>query len=78
MVQSWFLILRTALSLYAVPLAGAIVGWIFGSQLVVWVLEVVGADATVYQAFMVSSPLVYGAKFLSAILLFLIAHRYLN
>jgi len=70
MIQNSPLILRTAVSLYTVPLAGAVLGWIFGSQLILWILEVIGADPAIHQAFMVSSPLVYSVKFMSAILFF--------
>ena len=63
--------LLSALNHYGVPLAAAVLGWIFGGQFLLWVLYIVASDSSF--AF-----LVFGAQALGAILLFLVANRYLN
>jgi len=63
--------LLSGLNHYSVPVAAAVLGWIFGGQFLLWVLNIVASDSSF--AF-----LVFGAQVLAAILLFLVANRYLN
>jgi len=70
--------LLAVLNLYSVPLAAAVLGWIFAGRMTLWTLEFVVADAGSHGMFAASAFLMYSAQSLAALLLFLIASRYLN
>lgn len=63
---------------YSVPLAAAVIGWMFGNRLVVSLLETIAVDGNVQFAFVTFPPFAYALRAGIAIALFILADRYLN
>jgi hypothetical protein len=45
MIQNWLSAFGTVLELYSVPPAAAVLGWMFGDQLTVWIVDRVAASS---------------------------------
>ena len=67
---------RAMVSVYSVPAAAGLVGWICGGRLVLWAVENPPADF--HLEFLVSSPMFYATRICVAVLLFVLTNRYLN